>query len=316
MRPTKRFLFLFFTCISAIGYTQKTSIEFESNGRSQKETEQNVFQKFIGEWTLKNDDWTHNWGNGTETIKIPNHHTVTQEINTNNSLLSIIDGPAPNGHIFWSYNPNTKEVYHLSSFGTLRAGNGMGTINENGDVQLKASFEGEPKGTYRLYHYKWIHDDEYHMKSVQYDQNNQPTGLFYEGYFIRIDSPSNSNLKKEISAILKVLDNNQISIDQQLEVYSDTIIHMAPNAAVISNKESLKDYLTEQRNYGTAKMKHQIISIESLGDKALMRGAVTGTFYPKNGEPPIAFKTKNIFVFGRVNGVLKIEKIIYNNTPV
>lgn len=36
---------------------------------------QNPFKKFIGEWTLKDDNWSHNWGNGTENIKIPNHHT-------------------------------------------------------------------------------------------------------------------------------------------------------------------------------------------------------------------------------------------------
>ena len=129
MKLIKKLLFLIFALLSLTGYAQKTSIEFESNGRTKKETKQNPFEKFIGEWTLKNDDWTDNWGNGTETIKIPNHHTTSQEINTNNSLLSIIDGPEPNGHIFWSYNPNTKEIHHLSSFGTIRAGNGKGTIS-------------------------------------------------------------------------------------------------------------------------------------------------------------------------------------------
>ncbi len=142
--------------------------------------------KFFGEWTLKNDNWTQNWGNNTETIKIPNHHTISREINTDNSLLSIIDGPEPNGHIFWSYNPKTKEVFHLSSFGTIRAGNGKGTINKNGDVELKLTFEGEPKDTYRIYNYKWVNENEYHMKSLQFGENNEPTGLFYEGTFIRI----------------------------------------------------------------------------------------------------------------------------------
>ncbi|MDH7447821.1 hypothetical protein [Aquimarina sp. 2201CG14-23] len=186
MKLIKKILFLIFAVFSLTGYTQKTSIEFESNGRTKKETKQNPFEKFIGEWTLKNDDWTHNWGNGTETIKIPNHHTTSQEINTDNSLLSIIDGPQPNGHIFWSYNPNTKEIYHLSSFGTIRAGNGKGTINANGDVKLKLFFEGEPEGTYRIYNYKWINDDEYHMKSVQFSEKDVETGQFYEGVFRRI----------------------------------------------------------------------------------------------------------------------------------
>ena len=315
MKLIKKLLFLILAIFSITGYAQRTSIEFESNGRTKKETKQNPFEKFIGEWTLKNDDWTHNWGNGTETIKIANHHTTSQEINTDNSLLSIIDGPEPNGHIFWSYNPNTKEIYHLSSFGTIRAGNGKGTINANGDVKLKLFFEGEPEGTYRIYNYKWINDDEYHMKSVQYDNNNKPTGLFYEGYFIRISITSDSNLKEEITNILKILDDNQLSIEKQLEVYGDDIVHMAPNTKVITDKNSLKTYLQQQRQYGSSNMTHQIISIESIDDKVLMRGAVKGTFHPSNDNKSIKFKTKNIFVFKRENGKLKIQKVIYNMSP-
>ena len=175
-----------FTLISTVGHAQKASIKYELNRRNIDSVSKNPFVKFFGEWTLKNENWTQNWGNNTETIKIPNHHTISREINTDNSLLSIIDGPEPNGHIFWSYNPKTKEVFHLSSFGTIRAGNGKGTINKNGDVELKLTFEGEPKDTYRIYNYKWVNENEYHMKSLQFGENNEPTGLFYEGTFIRI----------------------------------------------------------------------------------------------------------------------------------
>ncbi len=149
-------------------------------------TSENPFKKFIGEWTLKDDNWSQNWGQGMEHIKIPNHHTVNKELNTDNSLLAVIDGTPPYGHIFWSYNPIKKEVHHLSSFGTSRSGVGKGTVNENGDVTLKVSFEGEPDETYRRYTYKWISDDEYEMKSVQYNAKGEPTVGFYGGTFIRI----------------------------------------------------------------------------------------------------------------------------------
>ena len=182
-KTTFTLLFLLtFTYLTA----QTESIKYELNGRNPSEISKNPFGNFIGEWKLKEDNWTHNWGGETETIKIPGHHTMSKQINTDNSLLSIIDGPEPNGHIFWSYNPNTKEVHHLSSFGAIRAGNGSGTINEQGDIRLKLVFEGEPKGTYRIYNYKWISKDEYHMKSVQYSADGEPTGLFYEGNFVRI----------------------------------------------------------------------------------------------------------------------------------
>jgi hypothetical protein len=144
----------------------------------------NHFARFFGEWTLKDDAWSHNWGGGTENIKIPNHHTLCKPVNTQNSVLCVVSTP-PQGHILWVFNPVKKEVRHLSSFGDERIGVGQGTINERGDLQLKVSFEGEAAGTYRIYHYTWISDDEYDMKSVQYDARDKATGLFYGGRFIR-----------------------------------------------------------------------------------------------------------------------------------
>ena len=152
---------------------------------SQSQPSKNPFKKFIGEWTLKNDNWSQNWGNGDEHIKIPNHHTICQQLNTDNTLLAVIDGTPPYGHIFWSYNPVKKEVDHLSSFGTTRAGVGKGTVNENGDVSLKISFADEAEGTYRLYTYKWISDNEYELKSVQYNANDKPTGFFLWWYICK-----------------------------------------------------------------------------------------------------------------------------------
>lgn len=53
MNLIKKLLFLIFALLSLTGYAQKTSIEFESNGRTKEETKQNPFEKFIGEWALK-----------------------------------------------------------------------------------------------------------------------------------------------------------------------------------------------------------------------------------------------------------------------
>lgn len=167
-------------------YSQNSTLTFNANKEISPQNTKNPFRKFIGEWTLKDNSWSQNWGGKDEHIKIPNHHTVCTAINTDNSLLAIIDGAPPHGHIFWSYNPAKKEVDHLSSFGTSRAGVGKGTVNENGDVFLKISFADEAPGTYRRYSYKWISENEYELKSVQYDANDKPTGFFYGGNFVRI----------------------------------------------------------------------------------------------------------------------------------
>jgi len=179
---------LFLVSISFVSYSQTATSTSDARSTSPDAQQKplNPFHKFIGEWTLKDDNWSHNWGQGPEKIKIPNHYTISKEINTDNSLLSVIDTP-PKGHIFWSYNPVKKEVHHLSSFGTSRSGVGKGTVNENGDVTLKISFEGEGEGTYRIYTYKWISDSEYDLKSVQYNERDEPTGFFYGGTFVRLD---------------------------------------------------------------------------------------------------------------------------------
>ncbi|HTU67790.1 MAG TPA: hypothetical protein VMF52_17705 [Steroidobacteraceae bacterium] len=144
----------------------------------------NPFARFFGEWTLENDAWSQNWGGTTENIRIPNHHTVCRAINTANSVLCVVDTP-PAGHILWAYNPVKKVVNHLSSFGELRIGTGQGSLDEQGNLRLKVSFEGEAPGTYRIYDYTWTGPDAYDMRSIQYDADGRKTGLFYSGRFIR-----------------------------------------------------------------------------------------------------------------------------------
>jgi hypothetical protein len=146
----------------------------------------NPFKKFIGEWTLKDDNWEQGYGKDTERIKIPNHHTLCKEVNTDNSLLCAVDAPSSKGHIFWAYNHDKKEAQWSSSFYSFRSGTGEGTVNDNGDLMFKVSFEGEPEGTYGVYTYHWISENEYEMKSTQYSSKNEPTGGFYGGTFVRI----------------------------------------------------------------------------------------------------------------------------------
>ena len=80
MKKMIKYLLLIFILHLAGAHAQKTSIEFELNGRNDNNTTKNPFKKFMGECTLKDNNWTQNWGNGTETIKIPNHHTLSGEL--------------------------------------------------------------------------------------------------------------------------------------------------------------------------------------------------------------------------------------------
>jgi hypothetical protein len=162
------------------------SLSADASAKPDEIAPTNRFARFFGEWTLKDDAWSQNWGGVNESIKIKNHHTLCRPINTDNSVLCVVDTP-PKGHILWAFNPVKKEVQHLSSFGDLRIGVGTGSLNDKGDLRLKVSFEGEAPGTYRIYNYVWISEDEYDMRSVQYDVNDKETGLFYGGRFIRMN---------------------------------------------------------------------------------------------------------------------------------
>lgn len=147
---------------------------------------ENPFKKFFGEWDLKNDLFAFTDGSyPVREWKTPGHYSMAKAINTDNSLLQIIDSKTSQGHILWVYNQETREVSHVSSFLPFRAGTGSGTVNENGDVHLKISFQGEPAGSYRRYSYVWLTQDEYIMKSTQYNEQDEATGNFYGGTFTR-----------------------------------------------------------------------------------------------------------------------------------
>ncbi len=145
------------------------------------------FAAFVGEWTLKDDQFQQVWdGETVETLTIPGHYTSCQPVNTQGSILCEVDAGGFNGHIMWAYDAGSGRVHHLSHFGTSRLGTGEGEIAKNGDLNTRIVFVDEPEGTYRRYAYKWVTPDEYTMLSTQYDAADQLTGNWYGGTFIRL----------------------------------------------------------------------------------------------------------------------------------
>lgn len=149
-------------------------------------TDTNPLTRFVGTWTLKDDHFQQVWDGGeVETLTIPGHTTDCRELNTNNSLLCTVAAGDLKGQIYWAVPDGSTTVSHLSQFGTTRVGNGIGVIETNNDLQLKISFSDEPDGTYRLYEYTWVSNDEYAMMSRQYSSAGEPTGNWYGGVFVR-----------------------------------------------------------------------------------------------------------------------------------
>lgn len=146
----------------------------------------NTFNKFAGVWILKQDLFEQVWdGKTVEKLKIPNHNTKCEPINTQQSIFCIVEAGSLQGHIFWTYDTSKKQVYHLSHFGESRNGVGKGSLDSSGNLTTRVSFQGEPEGSYRVYQYSWVSKDEYTMLSTQFDLNGEPTGNWYGGTFIR-----------------------------------------------------------------------------------------------------------------------------------
>lgn len=313
MKPyLRRLLFAAACCITSLSW----SASVPDTPRAAAPTDH--FRRFYGEWTLKDDRWNQNWGQGDEQVTIPHHHTLSKPLNTPNSVLSVVDATHPRGHILWSYNRTTREVHHLSSFGNTRNGVGTGTLNERGDLRLKVNFEDEAAGTYRIYTYTWVSEDEYELLSTQFDARDQPTGLYYGGTFVRL--PSGGARAKDLAAIraiLRTIDDNDADLATKLSVYADDVVHMAPDNAFITNKADLSRHLEASKQHGRADMTHHILQAASYDDIVLMRGEVTGTYHPRDGSSPSPIQTKNLFVFRRYpDDSLKIWQVIFNFAPV
>ncbi|MEL7313201.1 MAG: hypothetical protein AAFN07_16910, partial [Pseudomonadota bacterium] len=150
--------------------------------QAEPSTHEYAFQKFVGTWTLEDDAFFQVWdGQTLETLTIPNHWTNCEPVNTRHSILCAVDAGELQGHILWVVGNNNRSVRHLSHFGDRRVGVGAGQLDDTGNLSLKLTFEDEPEGTYRLYSYRWIDNDRYEMKSLQYDQSGQATGNWYGG---------------------------------------------------------------------------------------------------------------------------------------
>ncbi len=174
------------------GQNRKISIHDDSNifkdkFRYAKKLE-NPFKKFIGKWKLKDNNWEYtNEDLSVRYIKRPNHFIICKEVNTVNSVLLVVDTGASHGSAYWIYDADKKEMNSLSSFSNNRTGVGTGTIDNKGNIESKVRFQGVNDGRYRIYVYTWISENEYIIKSYEYDKYDKRTGSYYSGTFIRID---------------------------------------------------------------------------------------------------------------------------------
>jgi len=151
------------------------------------ERSSHVFAAFSGVWTLQDDAFEQVWDTQTlEQITIPQHITRCDPVNTEKTILCVVDAGGRKGHIVWGRGEGADQVVDLAPFGSSRLGSGRGTRDEEGNLQIRVTFSDEPEGTYRVYRYQWIDADRYDMRSDQYGADGTPTGNWYGGVFVRL----------------------------------------------------------------------------------------------------------------------------------
>ncbi len=144
------------------------------------------FARLVGEWALKDQQWFQSGENGRkDMIRLTNHRTKCETLNTPNSVVCNVSAPGLSGYILWTYDSERKKLHHLSHFAPNRVGIGEGRINEDGDLSLTVRFPNEGANTHRQYEYEWVNDNEYSLGSTQL-RDGELTGGFYGGNFVRL----------------------------------------------------------------------------------------------------------------------------------
>lgn len=146
---------------------------------------QNPLEKFKGEWVLK-DNIFESSTNGKYNADVnPNRTFIALAVNTNTSILwnEDFDGGFK-VDIFWTYDIETKTVYHLSNTSTNGLASGKGPLQENGDLVIKLSYPDMCETCNRIYSFRWKSDNEFFFRATFY-KDDKPTGDFYGATFFR-----------------------------------------------------------------------------------------------------------------------------------
>lgn len=189
MKYFLRLMLLTSTCIWGFSYANKVDKLYfniiQDATRPVDTTPQNPLEKFKGEWLLK-DNIFESSTNGKYNAEVnPNRTFIALPVNTNTSILWNEDfGGGFKVDIFWTYDIETKTVYHLSNTSSNGLASGKGPLKDNGDLDIKLTYPDMCKTCYRVYSFRWKSDNEIFFRATFF-QDDKLTGDYYGATFIR-----------------------------------------------------------------------------------------------------------------------------------
>lgn len=147
------------------------------------DTTENPFQKYLGEWEMKDGIFETNF-KGEYNKNIGPKRSLVASSPTNNSVIWNEDMGDATAIILWAFDKTKKEVYHLSANSTYPMAHGTGTITSNSDIEVKLFFAGECETCYRMYRYKFISDNEFFFRATYY-KDGKETGDYYGATLVK-----------------------------------------------------------------------------------------------------------------------------------
>jgi len=190
MKYILRLMFLLFIASIFLGYSHvdkddKRFVDIVNAAKSTLDTtHQNPFEKFKGEWLLKDNIFESSTNGKYSSDVNPNRTFIAMAVNTNSSILWSEDFDGFKVDIFWTYDLETKTVYHLSNTSSNGLASGKGMLKENGDLDIKLIYPDACETCIRLYSFRWKSANEFFFRATFY-KDDKPTGDFYGATFIR-----------------------------------------------------------------------------------------------------------------------------------
>lgn len=119
-----------------------------------------------------------------------------------------------------------------------------------------------------------------------------------------------------IEAIFEGIEQADVAedIDALMALHTDDVISMPPNRPAIVGKEALQAYF--ERSFAVVDIVALEIGVEEIeiaGDLAYARGGFSETFVPGEGEEPVQFVGKLLFICRREpGGTWRLARLIAN----
>ncbi|MEM6337888.1 MAG: nuclear transport factor 2 family protein [Bacteroidota bacterium] len=128
--------------------------------------------------------------------------------------------------------------------------------------------------------------------------------------------PDPAGDKALIETIFAAADSQEPEgLDAYLAYMEEDVILMPHDHPAVEGKAAYKAHVESSWMAGDTEIRHELIDFDAFDEVVIARGRASGTFQPAGSMEVYPFETKNVFVFKRAAGGLKVWRVIFNMNP-